>query len=101
MALASLDRGDPRLPRYTLDMLPQHLGAASPIIVRDGKLYSKTYIDSDIGWALADDDEPDDVPTALHVIAHQLAEVSAARRIDQALPGFLLESSDDLHTHRL
>jgi hypothetical protein len=101
MALISLDRGDPRLPRYTLDMLPQDLGAASPIIVRDGQLYSKTFIDSDIGWALADDDEPDDVPTALHVIAHQLAEVSAARRIDQALPGFVLESSDDLHTHRL
>jgi len=101
IALVCLDRGDPRLPAYTQAMLPEDLAGASPPIVRDGQICSKTYLHADVGWALADDDDPDDVATAMHVIAHQLAEVSATRRIDQALPGFLLEPIDDPHVNRL
>lgn len=100
-ALVCLDRGDPRLPPYTHDMFPEDLGAASPVIVYDGELCSKTFLDNDIAWALGDDDEPDDVATAMHLIAHQLAEVSATRRIEQALPGFLLDPIEDPHVNRL
>lgn len=37
----------------------------------------------------------------MHIIAHQLAEVSATRRIEQALPGFLLDPIKDPHVNRL
>lgn len=100
-ALVYLDRGDPRLPPYTHDMFPEDVGAASPVIVRNGEIYSTTFLANDIAWALGDDDAPADVATAMHIIAHQLAEVSAARRIEQALPGFLLDPIENPHVNRL
>jgi hypothetical protein len=100
LALVSLDRGDARLPRYVHAALPEDLVAASPILVRDGKIYSHSFIHADVAEALIGDDA-DDVATALHIIVHQLAEVSAARRIDQALPGFLLAPIEDPHLGRL